>query len=470
MAPDRRDVLRASGGLAALLTGLAGCTEQIDDATGGGGPQPPAYASTLMDPEALVSVETRGFVSVDAAAYAEQKAALPKAFRESVDQTTGDVEGTEPTDADRVSAVFGTDPGEPREYGDETSVYSGIATGSFDAGALRSQVEESERLTSRGEYEGYSLYGGPSEYDYTRTSAVAISGDALFGATVDVPAPEGAADGTDLTATPEGAVTATEAVKTHIDTYGGGGSPLTDADLATEMLAQTDGSPLIVGTLADGAAVRRSYFGDGEGGTRDPEDELAQDVLALTQGLAGIVGTGAAPESTSAETIVRLYYDSEDVVSDRAETLRSAIETAKSRSEDVTPPETEVGTQGRAVVLTITGDPQRLSEEFGFGEGGGGGGSRGTPVEAPQVAFAFEYASDGTVTIRHEGGDTVTTDLQIRYEADGEVRMETWQAPEDGIAAGDRYTTEMAVDSGSDVLVLWRGEDASALLAQSQAP
>ncbi|WP_276260997.1 hypothetical protein [Haloglomus litoreum] len=470
MAPDRRDVLRASGGFAALLTGLAGCTEQIDDATGGGGPQPPGYASTLLDPAALVSTESRLFVSVDASAYAEQKAALPQQFRESVDQTTSDIEGTDPTDADRVSAVFGTDPGERREYGDESSVYSGIATGSFDAETLRSQAESGERLTSRGEYEGYSLYGGPSEYDYTRTTAVAISAEALVGATVDVPDPSGGSDGSELSATPDGATTAIDAVKAHIDTFGGGGSPLADADLATEMLAQTDGSPLIAGALTDGATIRRSYFGDGQGGTREPEDELGRDVMALTQDLAGVVGTGAAPETTSAETTVRLYYDSEDVVSDRAETLRSAIETAKARSDDVTPPETEVGTQGQAVLLTITGDPQRLSEEFGFGESSGGGSSRGTPVEAPQVAFAFEYASDGTLTIQHEGGDTVTTDLDVRYEADGEVQMETWTAPEDGISAGETYTTDMAVDSGSDVLVLWRGENASAVLAQSEAP
>jgi hypothetical protein len=477
MAPDRRDVLRASGGLAALLTGLAGCTEQIDDVTGGGGPDTPAYAGTLFDPAAVLDVDTRSFVSVDATAYRQQKAALPQTFRDGVEDTAGDVDGADPSDAERLSGVIGTDPGDPRKYQDNQNVYAGYLTGEFDAGAIRSQLDEEEQFTERGDYEGFSLYGGATEYDKTRTVAVAVSSGAVAGATVDVaypgdtPTGDEYADPGELDGTPSGVPTALDAVEGQIDAASGsGGNGLTSDDLAARVLADVGDEPLVAGTLTRGETVRRLYFGDGEGGTRDPEDDLAKDVKALTQGLVAVAGSGAAPESTSAETVVRVYYENEGIVSDRADTLRSAIETAKSRSEDVTPPETEVTTDGRAVVLTVTGDPQRLSEEFGFGEASGGGSGRGTPVEAPQVAFGFEYADDGTVTITHEGGDSVTTDLQVRYAADGEPRTETWTAGEDGIAAGDSYTTEMAVDSGSDVLVIWRGENASAVLAQSEAP
>lgn len=478
MAPERRDVLRAGGGLAALLTGLAGCIEQISDVSdGGGGPNTPSYAATLFDPAAVLDVETRSFVSVDATAYRQQKAALPKAFREGVEDTAGDVKGADPADADRLSGVIGTDPGDPRKYQDDRSVYTGYLTGDFDAEKIRSQMEADETVSEKGEYEGFTLYGGAPDYDRTRTLGVAVSSDALAGATLDVAYPGGTptsgeyADPGDLTATPSGVPTALDAVKAQVDAASGsGGNGLTSDDLAARILADIGDEPLIAGTLTDGETVRRMYFGDGEGGTREPEDAIARDVKALTQGLVAVAGSGAAPESTSAETVVRMYYEDEGVVSDRASTLRSAIETAKSRSEDVTPPETEVTTDGRAVVLTVTGDPQRLSEEFGFGEASGGGSARGTPAEAPQVAFAFEYASDGTLTITHEGGDNVKTDLRVRYEVDGEMQLETWTAGEDGIAAGDSYTTDMAVDSGSGVIVLWRGENASAVLAQSEAP
>jgi hypothetical protein len=478
MAPERRDVLRASGGLAALLTGLAGCTEQLSDVTdGGSGSDAPAYATALFDPAAVFDVQTRSFVSVDASAYRQQKAALPESFRKGVEDTAGDVEGAAPSDADRLSGVVGTDRGEPRKYQDDRSVYAGYLTGDFDAERIRSQLAENEQLTERGEYEGFTLYGGAAEYDKTRTVAAAISADALAGATVDVAypgeTPTSGGDyrgGGELTATPSGVPTALDAVKTQVDTAGGGGSPLADDDLVGEILTDLGDAPFIAGTLASGETVRSMYFGDGQGGTREPDDELARDVKALTQGIVGVGGSGTAPESTSSEVTVRLYYDDEGVVSDRAETLRSAIETAKSRSEDVTPPETEVTADGRAVVLIITGDPQRLADEFGFGEASGGGSARGTPAEAPQVAFGFEQNAEGTVTIQHEGGDTVNVDLRVRYTSDGQTKVDTWTAGGDGIAAGDSFTTYAAVDSGSEVTVIWEGDGAAAVLAQFEAP
>jgi hypothetical protein len=476
MAPQRRDVLRAGGGLAALLTGLAGCTEQIDDVTGGGGPDTPSYAGALLDPGALFEMETRGFVSVDAEAYREQQAALPEEFRRSVDDTAGDVEGVDTADADRLSGVFGRDRGDPENRHDDATVSVGRVTGSFDAEAAASQAEsENETLTERGEYEGYTLYAGASEYDLTQSVAVAISSDALVGATVNVPTPKDVETSGDfgepeLSATPSGVPTAVDAVRAAIDTADGGGDPLTDDELAAQVLADLGDQPLVGGALVAGATVRRQYFGDGEGGTRDPENEVATDVKALTQGLTAVAGSGGAPETTAGEVVVRLYYESEDVVSDRAETLRSALKTAKSRSEDVTPPETEVTTDGRAVVLTITGDPQQLSEEFGAGEASGGSSARGTAVEPPQVTFGFEYDAQNRLTVIHEGGDVVPTDLQVRFESGGESRLETWPAGDDGIAAGDSYTTDASVDSGSQVLLVWQGEGEAAVLGKSEAP
>jgi hypothetical protein len=477
MAPERRDVLRAGGGVAALLTGLAGCTERIDDVTGGGGPDTPPYAGAMLDPAAVLDVETRGFVSVDAAAYREQRAALPEAFRRSVESAAGDVESADTEDADRLSGVVGNDRGEPRNRSDDRNVSVGLVTGEFDPEAIGSQLAENETLTEQGEYEGYTLYGGAPEYDLTQTVAVGVSASTLVGATVNVATPEDAETsdgygGPDLSATPSGVPTALDAVRAGIDTAGGGGSPITDDDLAAEVLADLGDSPLAGGVLADGATVRETYFGDGGGGTREPEDEAGQDVFALTQDLVAAAGNGAAPEATSAETTVRLYYGSEDIVNDRAETLRSLIETAKSRSEDVTPPETEVTTDGRTVILTVTGDPKQLSEEVGFGEASGGGGnsrSGDSSTEAPQATFSFEYDADNRLTVTHQGGDTVTEDLRIRYESDGEVRVETWPAT-DGIAAGDTYTTDATVDTGAQVVIIWASDGSGAVLGQSEGP
>lgn len=474
MAPERRDVLRAGGGVAALLTGLAGCTERLDDATGGG-PDTPPYAAAMPDPAAVLDVETRAFVSVDAAAYREQKAALPEAFRRSVESAAGDVENADTEDAERLSGVVGNDRGEPRNRNDDRNVSVGLLTGEFDPEAVGSQLAENETVAERGEYEGYTLYGGALEYDLTQTVGVAVSESTLVGATVNVAAPEDAETsdgygGPDLTATPSGVPTALDAVRAGVDTAGGGGDPITDDDLAAEVLADLSGSPFVGGLLADGATVRETYFGDGEGGTREPEDDLSRDLFALTQGLVAAAGNAAAADATAAETTVRLYYGSEDAVADRAGTLRSLIETAKSRSEDVTPPETEVTTDGRTVTLTITGDPKQLSEEVGFGESGSGGsGSSGSGTEAPQVTFTFDYDADNRLTVTHGGGDTVTTDLRIRYESDGQVRTGTWAAG-DGIAAGDTYTTEATVDTGAQVLIIWESDGSGAVLGQSEGP
>jgi hypothetical protein len=131
-----------------------------------------------------------------------------------------------------------------------------------------------------------------------------------------------------------------------------------------------------------------------------------------------------------------------------------------------------VTTDGRTVILTITGDPKQLSEEVGFGESsssGSGSGSSESSTDAPQVSFSFEYDADNRLTVTHQSGDHVMEDLRIRYESDGEVRVETWPA-EDGIMAGESYTTEATVDTGAQVLVVWESDGSGAVLAQSEAP
>jgi hypothetical protein len=91
-------------------------------------------------------------------------------------------------------------------------------------------------------------------------------------------------------------------------------------------------------------------------------------------------------------------------------------------------------------------------------EGGGGSTTR-----APQVAFEYEYASGGPVTIVHTGGDSVpSSELLVKYTTDGSRRRERW-ADEDGVVqAGDDHTTVRAPDPGTDLRVVWARRDGSA--------
>lgn len=479
MAPERRDVLRASGGLAALLTGgLAGCVENLPG-TGPGGPDAPGYADPLYDPAALFEVETRAFVSVDAAAYREQQAALPEAFRESVERVDDQARGVERGDVDRLSGVLGGDRGDVAKYADDRSVYSGVATGSFDAEAVRSQVEaENDELVERGEYEGYTLYGGASEYDRTRTIAAAVSSEAVIGASVDVsypnetPTPQregGFVDVPELTGTPSGATTAVDAVKRHVDAMNGNADRLADVDLAATVLDDLGDRPFVGGVLTDGESVRQLYFGDGEGGTSDPEDELLRDVKALTQGLRAVAGSATAGDAGSGEMVVRCYYGSSDAAGSRAETLRGAIGTAKSRAGDVTPPETEVATDGSAVVLTVTGDPKQVADEFGLAGSGSASGGGSASSEVPQAAFSFDYGSSGSLTITHDGGDNIPGD-QLRIVAGDGSPDRVWSSGGETVSAGRSVTVQ--VDAADTVRMVWVAADgnASATLALWNGP
>lgn len=115
---------------------------------------------------------------------------------------------------------------------------------------------------------------------------------------------------------------------------------------------------------------------------------------------------------------------------------------------------------------------------FVLGLGGSASGSSSgsdSAREVPQVAFSFEYDDDtGRVTVAHDGGDSVPAEeLQVAYESEGEIAVDTWRDGEDGrVTAGDSFTTEQSVDSGSTVRVVWQNTDGSgaATLAELRVP
>ncbi|MFA9516327.1 type IV pilin [Halopenitus sp. H-Gu1] len=87
----------------------------------------------------------------------------------------------------------------------------------------------------------------------------------------------------------------------------------------------------------------------------------------------------------------------------------------------------------------------------------------------PQASFDFTYANSDTVTVTHEGGDTLNSDNsnEVKIVSDGGIDA-TWGLP---ISAGESKSAS-PVSSGDDVRVTWESPngDSSATLASSTAP
>lgn len=80
----------------------------------------------------------------------------------------------------------------------------------------------------------------------------------------------------------------------------------------------------------------------------------------------------------------------------------------------------------------------------------------------PQVSLAFEYDTDGPVTITHRGGDNVpSSELVVVYTTDGQRRVERWADGDGVVQAGDEHTTVRAPDPDTEVRVVWSSSDGS---------
>ena len=104
-----------------------------------------------------------------------------------------------------------------------------------------------------------------------------------------------------------------------------------------------------------------------------------------------------------------------------------------------------------------------------------GGSASGGRESTPQISFSFDYDADSQlVTVTHDGGDSVPAEeLQLAYESGGEITVDTWVDERDGtVTAGDSFTTESTVDSGSAVRVVWQNTDGdgAATLGEFQVP
>ena len=206
MAPDRRDVLRASGGLGlAALTATAGCTEQLGGFTGGGisTDTAPAAARSVFtaDTAAILSDETTERLAnayLDVLSRNEYYDG-PESYEAVLD--AAETEATlPPSELDSVLS-FG-ELGYPLGVGGEG--YLGVR---FEAEWSESEVvaalEEGGATYTEGEYAGTTTYTNDSEY-VDGTLAVLGEGTYVLGSpeavedAIDVAEGEGDAIGSAL--------------------------------------------------------------------------------------------------------------------------------------------------------------------------------------------------------------------------------------------------------------------------------
>jgi len=463
----RRTLLRrglAAAGVAGVGT-LAGC--QADEGADGGdgdqsdgdggtanttasGPQGPAWATWLFDPTDLVDVQVHGFATYDVAELLSYRDSAPEEIDDGIDQVFGQVEYLSADDLDRLS-VQGFGQATLGVGGDEQETpagWNGVATGSFDAEVIAGELSDSDAYSEAGEYGGFRLFEGPPD-DESASAAVAVGSEAVLG---------GGAVDYDLGPT--------AVVERAIDADAGDAARYYGAGDVTAALLDRHGDA----TTAFGAVDPEGAYAEllADAGAVDPQYE---ELLRASRGLGR--STTLGEDTTS--TLVSLQFSGEGsgYVSD----VRSLVEQARDRTRQNPFGEFQVSADGRAVLVSASGDTDAiLGNPTGLAFVAPEAAVVATFLlgldqqqePAPQVAFEYERRSDGRVVVTHTGGDTVER-LQVVYVADGEEFGELWRS-EDGIAAGDSFTTSRAPDGGTSLRVVWEGEQRAATLGVYRVP
>jgi hypothetical protein len=248
-------------------------------------------------------------------------------------------------------------------------------------------------------------------------------------------------------------VTAQAAVKLAIDANNGNAAGLTEGDgVLSEAVSDVSGQPMVGAAAISGEDIRTQT---GLGEESREENDVASGVRNLTEGLVGVAGSATA-EGESGDVTIRLYYEDEGVVGDRSDAVEDLQADLEAESDAVTVPDVDVSTNGRSVVVTISGDPSEFYDELTSGTNSAG---RGATPRAPQVAFSFDFEASssgaGSLTITHDGGDTVAAS-QLRIIGEDGSPDQTWGTSGD-VSAGSSVTVE--ADSDDTVRLVWRAED-----------
>lgn len=256
MQSDRRAFVKATGGMAAVLgtVGMAGC----GGLTGGGGGS--GGEGWQYDPGTISSAETKFFGSLDVAQMYANRDVFPESTRQNIE--SNEQSPVDPANVDAVTGVGGVEMG----MGGQSTVGFGSAaiTGSFDTGAVTSEVAASGDVEQTGEYEGYTLYrtsslpqapGNTPEVQGSGSYAVGENA-VLFGMSV-------AQDS-------EASVTGDEAVRASIDASAGNATLLRDNSQYATQLSNAIGDatmrfgveidPVFVDLAQEEAGPRQSQF------------------------------------------------------------------------------------------------------------------------------------------------------------------------------------------------------------------
>lgn len=438
MKGSRRTFLRASG--AAALLGLSGCTGVLESDDGLDEDGPPGYTTWLYDPKDFLGVDTAGFASYDVQSVLDQRDELPEDPFEGLEEANDEIEAVDLEEVDHLSLVGGGETDYSR-YG-----LSFVVEGSFDAAAIREEIEsesDGEEFET-GSYEGYDLYYGEQESDYSNQSyAIAVSGDAVvFGMAEDED------------------VSGRAAAEAMIDAESGS---------RAGYYGESEYARILVDALGSATFVMGAEFDLGSAVRDRVRDERARD---LVDGLAAAGTSGTLGGETTDYEFVLAYEEDAEIPTESAQEL---VDEAREQSPEAFEHVEDVSVRGvgRTLRVTATVESEELFDDFPGTVGGlTGTASGGRTTAAPQVSFGFEWAevdAGGRVTITHQAGDRVEAD---RLSIHGDVRsFSGWESSTDGtVQAGS--SAEAVVESGGTVRVVWSSEDgsSSSTLAYSRNP
>lgn len=448
MQSSRRSFLKTSG-LTALLgvVGTAGCLETVENAVGGGGA--PGYANWLYDPAEVHDSDYVGFGTFDVRTVYENEDELPDEMIDQVEEVNDEFEFV---DLEAMENVTGLAYGQPNRNVGGGSM---VASGEFDVDAITDEIEaettEDYETGAHGDYTLYTMTRERANVDdgaETNSVTIAVSGEHVIVGGMQAPD-----------------VSSEDAVTTMIGAESGEVDRLQDGNEdADELVSQLGDASLVTGGTFD---ANLTNFTDEA--TPDDVVDVVDDLVAV--GLASDV-SGETVEHTMAFVYEDADAASTDDMEDAVDEVQEKSDRADDQLEDVA-----VSKSSRTVLVSASGDTEEFFETFGLFLGLSGAtsvsGSASASQEVssvPQVTFEFTYRDDETVEITHHGGDHVRDGLIVRYEHDGDTMTERWK-PSDGIMAGDQYVTQRTVDPGSEVTLIWNGEDGqSSVLASFVAP
>ena len=453
--PARRDVLRTGAALSGLaaLGSLAGCSGLLD-AEGGGGSGQLARVPEDADAAAHVDVETvlddkatENVVDAQLAIQAERSwYDGPETFEAALSDFQ-DSTGLDP-DGIQTATPFFEFAGSDSYQTVDQEFYGTVLTADWSEDDLIASIEDSGTEYEADEHAGQPVYEPDNDYSYW--VGVLADGEYVLGSE--------------------------DAVEDTIDVAAGEEDVL-DSDLQNAYANTRAGPVRFVSTVP----------ADERPETTGPSDEIDLGILSDVETVAGAVYVNgdnrgvemtftAADEETADDVAAMLdglvTLASDDIPNDA---VSSALD------------EVEITQDGTAVVVAYEASVATLVNLVEESLDTGSSGRTEPARQVPRAVFTFEYeqtGDGGTVTITHDGGDTIKrSEISVRgtgFAADSSADMTAsgqWAGSASGeigdepaVVAGDRVTVGVESDYVLRITYESQSGDRSATLAASQGP